>query len=407
MELAARLGGILVLAVFACARGATPGTAAPGDGAPAVYRGDLTVRMLLTGELTAEDAVVLVAPNANVWPLQIRWLAEDGAEVKAGDPVVEFDNSQLASNLEEMQVRAIEAATSLRGLRAQAASEEAQARFELEQSRGQLEKARLEAEAAQLMASIERERRVLEERRAELELEEAQQRLDSRRRADEAEIEIQKIDLDTARAAVARAEAGIDKLTLRATRDGIVIFEENRGEGRAYQVGDTIWPGQTVARLPDLATMMVEARLFDVDDGRVSAGMSVRATLDAFPDRAFGGRVREIDRIAKDSGRTSLRRFFRTKIDLDQVDPERMRPGMSVKVEVETTYEGLLLARRDALDWTAGGARAFLDGEGWKPVRPDLCDAEACAVDDGSLPPAADTRNADTRNAGTRTGETS
>ncbi len=384
-----RYGWVMLLAAIACARGAPPAPgAAPSNDGPAVSRGDLTLRMLLTGELKAEDAVALVAPNANIWPLQIRWLAEDGAEVAAGDRVVEFDNSQLASNLDEMQVRAIEASTRLDSLEAKAASDEAQAVFELEQSRGNLEKARLEAAAAELLAPIERQRRLLDLRRAELELEEAEYKLESRRQASAAEIEIQRIALGTARAEVDRAEAGIDKLALNAARDGILIFDENRREGRTYQVGDSVWPGQTVARLPDLETMIVEARLFDVDDGRIAPGMSVRATLDAFSDRVFSGRVREIDRIAKDTGRRSLRRFFRTTIDLDEADAERMRPGMSVKVEIETTHEDLLLARRDALDWTADGARARLADGSRKPVRLALCNAEVCAVDDGSLPAA-------------------
>ncbi len=390
MASAKRYGWVLLLAALACARGAPTGSPAPAPSAgPAVTRGDLTVRMLLTGELKAEDAVPLVAPNVNVWPLQIRWLAEDGAEVAAGDRVVEFDNSQLASNLDEMQVRAIEAAARLDSLEAKAASDEAQTVFELEQSRGRLEKARLEEQAAELLAAIERERRRLETRRAELELEEAEHRLAARRRANAAEIEIQRIALDAARAEVDRAVAGIDKLALKAARDGILIFQENRREGRSYQVGDPVWPGQTVARLPDLETTIVEARLFDVDDGRVAPGMRVRATLDAFPDQAFSGRVREIDPIAKDSDRRSLRRFFRTTIDLDEIDPERMRPGMSVKVEIETTLQDLLLARREALDWTADGARVRLADGSWKPVDLALCNADACAVDAGSLPAAA------------------
>ena len=48
------------------------------------------------------------------------------------------------------------------------------------------------------------------------------------------------------------------------------------------------------ARLPDMDTLFVRARLFDVDDGRLKAGQHVRARLDAFPDKVYGGRVREV-----------------------------------------------------------------------------------------------------------------
>lgn len=377
--------GWLALAALGCAR-ATSQPAPPDAAAtPArAVRGDLEVRVLLTGELVAEDAVLLDAPNVNIWPLQLRWLSEDGGEVKAGDRVVEFDSSQLTSNLEELRVQRISAATRLSSLTSQAAAEEAQAEFDLEQSRGNLQKARLENEASRLLAPIEKQRKELDLRRAELELEEAERKLESTRSSNRAEIEIQRIALEKAHDAVTQAENGIGKLTLQAPRDGILIVEEDRREGRTFQIGDNVWPGRTVARLPDLSTLIVEAQVFDVDDGRVVAGTPATATLDAFPDEVFAGRVRQIDRIARDSGILSQRRFFFARIDLDDVDPARMRPGMSVKVEIATIHEGVLLVPRTSLDWSASeGARVRLAGGGWQSVTLGPCNASACAVEDG------------------------
>ncbi|MEE8525915.1 MAG: efflux RND transporter periplasmic adaptor subunit [Thermoanaerobaculia bacterium] len=374
--------------VLVTALGCTRATSQPAPAEIAAMpaqavRGDLVVRVLLTGELVAEDAVLLVAPNVNIWPLQLRWLAEDGAEVAAGERVVEFDSSQLTSNLEELRVQRISAATKLTSLQSKTAAEEAQAEFELEQSRGNLEKARLEVAAARLMAPIEQQRRELDLRRAELELEKARLELESTKASHRAEIEIQRIAREKARAKVTRAETGIDELTLRARREGILIVDEDRREGRAYQIGDSVWPGRTVARLPDLETLIVEARVFDVDDGRVVPGMPVRATLDAFPGEVFTGRVRQIDRIARDSSFRSQRRFFFTRVDLDDVDPERMRPGMSVKIEIETVHEDVLWVPRTSLDWSAGGARVRLAGGGWQTVTLGPCNAAVCAIEDG------------------------
>ena len=92
-----------------------------------VTRGDFTSHFLLTGELVAQDAVLLVAPNANIWPLTVRWLEEDGAEVSRGDTIIEFDNSQLASKLEQLERSALEAANQLSSLRASVKAEEIEA----------------------------------------------------------------------------------------------------------------------------------------------------------------------------------------------------------------------------------------------------------------------------------------
>ncbi len=374
-----------MLAFLACA-GSEASERDSGRGAVrlAVTRGDLTTRVLLTGELIAEDAEPLVVPNANIWPMQIRWLAEDGIEVRAGEKLVEFDNSQLASNLEEMRTRATEAANRLDSLRARAATDEGTAVFDLEKKQAALEKAKLLAGVPKgVLAERTYRQRQLDLEKAELELAQAQSKLESTRRAKRAEIEIQRIALDKARSEVESTETRLELLALSAARDGILTLEQNRREDRTYQTGDAVYPGRIVGRLPDLSTMIVEAKLSDVDDGRVAAGMRIAATLDAFPDLAFGGRVRGVDTIADQPSSRSLRRFFRVRIDLDRLDLERMRPGMSVKVLIEQTREGVLLVPRSSLDASRPAPRVLLADGTWAQVELGACDATACIAESG------------------------
>ncbi len=375
---------VLIAALGLTACSGSEGAEVDAGSRLAVVRGDLTARMLLTGELVAEEAEPLVVPNANIWPVQIRWLAEDGIEVAAGDKLVEFDNSQLTSNLEQMRTQETEAANRLDSLRAQAASEEASTGFELERKRAALEKARLEAGIpAGVLAERAYRQRQLELNKAALALAEAESKLAATRRAKTAEIEIQRIALDKARGDVASAEVRIELLALTASRAGILILDNNWREDRPYQAGDSTYPGSIVGRLPDLSSMIVSANLFDVDDGRIAAGMAVVATLDAFPDLVFGGRIRDVDTIADEAGSRSRRRFFRVRIDLDRLDLERMRPGMSVKVLIEQTHEDSLLVPRRSLDVSRPAPRALLKGGTWAPVSLGACDAVMCVAESG------------------------
>ncbi len=382
-----RLFGLTVCTALtlACA-----GSRAATDGDPVASprlearRGELVERVLLTGELVAEDAVLLVAPNVNVWPLQIRWLAEDGAEVKAGESVVELDNSRVVTNLEERRAGVVEAVNRLAGAEAQAAGAGAEARFEMERRRAAFEKARIEAAVPRgLLPEVEYESKQLELEKAQLQLVEAEAKLASGRDSSRAQIEIERLALVKARRGIERSEEAVERLSLRAPRDGILILDDNRREGRRYHSGDTIYPGRTVARLPDLATLMVRAQLFDVDDGLLAPGMAVVATLDAFPDRAFTGRVREIDPVAMEASFRSLRRTFRVAIALDEVDPELMRPGMSVKVVAERRHDDLLLVPRASLDGIDSEPRVLLAGGDWRPVTLGPCNAILCAVREG------------------------
>lgn len=350
-----------------------------------VTRGDFAGEFVLTGELVAEDAVLLVAPNANIWPLTLRWLAEDGAQVRHGDTLVEFDNSQLAGNLEQLERAAVEAASQLAGLRATVRAEEIEAEVALERKKAELEKARLDADMpAELISKHELEERRLALERTELAFEEATHALELKRSSARARIEKQRIALAKAERGAARAREGIELLTLEAPRDGVLLVSINEREGRPFQSGDTLWPGRTVARLPELSSMLVEARLFDVDDGRARVGLPVRAVVDAFPELDLTGEIVEVNNIANEPDRRSQRRVFRTRVRLEGLDLDRMRPGMSVKVVVEERRPNVLLVPRAALGWSAdgsGGSVAATRPDGnLDPVEIGPCNREVCVL---------------------------
>jgi HlyD family secretion protein len=145
-----------------------------------------------------------------------------------------------------------------------------------------------------------------------------------------------------------------------------------------------VWVGLPVARIPDLDTMGVTAKLSDVDDGKVTPGEPVICTLDAYPDRTFPGRIAEIMPVAQEDGNRSLRRAYTVRIRLDASDPDRMRPGMSVKVEADgPPQEGVLLAPRAGFDLSADSPRARLASGREIPVKLGDCGDTSCIVLDG------------------------
>lgn len=379
-------GALLGLAVVA----ACSGVEAAADGHSrerfVVERGRFQPTILLTGEVVAEEAVRFVVPNANIWPVQIQWLAEDGAEIKAGSPVLSFDNSQLTADLEQRREAVLDAEERLASQRAAAASQLEEAAFGFEQAKASLAKARLDADVpAELFAAREYENRQLALHRAELELAKAEGVQRAAGSAGEADIALAAVALDKSRLAVATAERRLAALELLAPRDGVVLRHENREQAlRPYEIGDSVWPGLVVASLPDLSTLLVEASLYDVDDGRVIAGQPVVAQLDAYPEQTFGGRVRSVDALAEVPAARSSRRLFRVVVDLDESDLERLRPGMSVKLEVTgEAHESVLLVPRAAIDWSAETPRVrTADGEATAVELGD-CTADVCMATAG------------------------
>jgi multidrug efflux pump subunit AcrA (membrane-fusion protein) len=372
--------------LVACSRQADGSRGAARDTSePVVLRGDLVTEVLLTGELVAEEADLLVGPHANIWPLQIRWMVEDGSLVEQGDPIVEFDNSQLVSRLDEQRLSAFEAASRLASARATAGDRLATARLVLEQTRAELERARITASVPETMvAAREYHRLQLALQRAELEHQEAEHALEREQEITRADIEIQRIALDQARDRVRQAEQGADRLTLRAPRGGIVIIARNRREDRTFYEGDTVWPGQAVATLPDLDTLVVSADLFDVDDGSVVPGMTARTRIDAFPEEQLQGRVRTVDRFAQKTAWRSLRRTFKVILDVDGIDPGRMLPGMSVQVAIQRSVASdTLLVPRSSLVWSGDAPQVVRADGSTSAIELGPCNTAWCAVGAG------------------------
>jgi HlyD family secretion protein len=369
--------------------GCLGGARAEGEGSAGptaeltVRRGPFRERTLLTGELVAERGDAMVVPRTETFQLQIRWMAEDGVGVKAGDPVVEFDNSSFASEIEQKRLSESDTASQLARSEAETRTNLAEKAFTVEQRRADVEKARIQAFVDKsLLPLAEYQDRQLALRRAEMELAKAEDDLASYKKASASDVAVQQITLDRSRREIRNAEEAISALTLKAPRDGMVLAAQHPWEGRKLQEGDSAWTGMTVATLPDLSSMVVEASLSDVDDGRIVPDMRVVCVLDAYPSLTFPGRIVEITPVARQAARSALLRYFPVRIVLDRPDPARMRPGMSVRVEVMgPEVKDALLAPRAGLDLTAEPPRALLASGGTAPVRIKSCSALDCVVE--------------------------
>jgi HlyD family secretion protein len=345
-----------VITALACA---VPETPLHGDNPPA--RSELVVAVdeplvltqVLTGVLVAEQADRMIVPNVNQWPLSIRSLAEHGALVDAGDLVVEFDNANVSNELDRQRVAVLDALSQLEGTSARAENSLAESQLEVARKQAERDKAAIAARVPEgLRSELERQRLSVALERAELELETALRKLASDRIAAQADIEIARVNLDRVSERLARTESWIEQLALRAPRAGYIEVVQSNREDRIYQVGDGAYPGDVVAQLPSLESMIVRARLFDVDDGTIGPGLDATVVLDAVPERTFTGRVRSVQSVAQQESGRSLRRSFEVLVDLDQLDLDTMRTGMSAKVAIsrEEAVPGAVKVARAAVE---------------------------------------------------------
>lgn len=301
-------------------------------------RGAGEQKLLLTGELRAVNSRDLMVPRVPGWRTTIRWMPDDGVRIAAGERVLELDNSSYVSELEEAKLAVVSAGSALVRARADAATAHAEKEFAVRKAALELRKAKLEADIPEKLLSVrEYQERQLERERKETALEKATEDLSAQ--SAEAAAEEANLDLDLEKALRERegAEFGIQTMSLTAPRDGMVLVADHPWEKRKLRIGDTVFVGWSVASLPDLSSMRVEARLFDVDDGLVEVGMKAEVVLDGHPGITYDATVVEIPSLADVTEANSLRRAFKILLDIETTDTDRMRPGMSAKVVITTS----------------------------------------------------------------------
>jgi HlyD family secretion protein len=104
--------------------------------------------------------------------------------------------------------------------------------------------------------------------------------------------------------------------------------------GRKVQVGDTVFATRLVAHIPDLSSLRVQAWVSETHVQQVKAGQDVDLYLDAYPDNRFRGIIAEVSQSAEAVRRWGKSNYFKTDIQMDKLDPDIMKPGMSVKCDV-------------------------------------------------------------------------
>lgn len=330
---------IAVVLLLGC--GALLGVGHYGRHSPAiatfeVKRGEFIDSTQFRGEVKALKSITISAP-AEAGDLQILKIASDGAQVKQGETVVEFDKTKTQQDLAQYR-------SSLRYTQADIEQARAQGRLTEEQDVTAVMKARFDVEAAKLDASkeeivskIEGAEAKMKVADAEQKLREAEQKLRSDRAASQATINDKIESSKKAAFDVQRAERALSKMTLQAPSAGMTsLVPVWHPEGESpFKPGDRAWPGAPLVELPDTSSLRISARVDETERGRLALKQLVTVQLDAIPDRQFTGAIEQISTIATEdfSAGWPIPRNFDLRIALDQADG-RLKPGMTAQVTV-------------------------------------------------------------------------
>lgn len=130
-------------------------------------------------------------------------------------------------------------------------------------------------------------------------------------------------------AALAEAKVDLDRTTIYAPIDGVVI-------ARKVEAGQTVAASFSAPELfliaQDLTQMQIEAAVSEADVGGVQEGQRVSFLVDAFPNRQFSGKVRQV-RFAPTTNQNVV--SYTTVVDVNNAD-RKLRPGMTANASIIT-----------------------------------------------------------------------
>jgi HlyD family secretion protein len=331
--------GLPVLAAFAALAWVVSGRTGAGGAGDwvEVGREDLVIGVPVTGTLAAIDSTQLGPPAVqDLWDFKITYLAPEGTLVRPGDRVMAFDATPLQNTLHD---KTAERDTAEKDL------EKKRTNLEIERHDDELKLAEAEAERRKdgLKTDVPSElvkRNELKAARTDLRLAERQiaylhQRLDLEGRGATAQMDALRARRDRAAVRVAEVQAAIARMTVHATRAGTVVYIANR-QGIKKKIGDSCWRMEKILEIPDLTRMRGEAEVDEADAGRIVPGQRVTLHLDAHPERLFAGSVRELRAAVEARADASPEKVVRLRLAVDRTDPQRMRPGMRFRGEIET-----------------------------------------------------------------------
>ena len=320
-----------------------------------VMSGKFEVLVIITGELQAERSEQITGPqelrsrNLRIGNIRIQDLIPEGTVVDSGDYVALLDRSESDNALKDMED----------------ALERAEAQYTRTQLDTTITLSNLRDDLINLHYTVEERRLTLEQskfeppatiRQAEINLDRAERGLEQAKQ--NYQLRIQQANEDMNEAAINLAQQRrryqemldvLEKFTIRAPKSGMVIYHRE-WNGSRRTVGSTISPWDlTVATLPDLSSMLSRTYVNEIDVSRVRAGQDVRIGVDAFPEKAFTGRIIQVANVGEQMPNTDAK-VFEVQIRVNEYDAI-LRPAMTTSnVIVTQTYDDVLYIPLEAIN---------------------------------------------------------
>ncbi len=265
-----------------------------------VRQSDVVMRSYARGELRAVRSATLIAPNL-FGTVQVTRMASLGSVAREKNLVVEFDDAELLSRLEEKQLELDQIDEQVKKAEADLAIRNNQDQVELLRAKYGVRRSELEVKRNELLPQIDRRKNELNLDETKRRLTQLQSDIQSRLQQAQAEMAVLRERRNKGVMEMSREKMRLSQVKLLSPMTGLVAVRQNR-TGMYFpgmtipdiREGDQIQPGIPVADILDLSELEVVAKIGEIDRASLKEGQEVLMKLDAVAGKTFHGAIKSM-----------------------------------------------------------------------------------------------------------------
>lgn len=295
-----------------------------------VKKGQFKVEITSSGELQALNSIEILGPiearRYRIGNFTIETMVDEGTVVKKGDFIASLDKTELFGRMEDRRLDLEQTLATFDQTQLDTALVLRLERDNLINLEYEVGAKKLVLDQSQYEPPAIIKQNEYNYQKAIRDLQQAKERYRIKSLQEKARMVEVSARLLESQLEVSQMQDALDKFTVTAPQNGMVIYYQGRGgkvkEGSQISSWDPV-----VATLPDLSIMQSITYINEVDIRKIKVGQKVQIGLDAFPDKKLTGQVIQVANVGQQRPNSDAK-VFEVLVRVNESD-ELLRPAMT------------------------------------------------------------------------------
>lgn len=300
-----------------------------------VKRGTFLEELTEEGNLKSVNSINISAPNISYryGSLKITSMIKDGQEVKKGDTLIIFDQSEIKKAIVTSQQQLEIANAEFEKLKATQQSEIEDLEADLEIARISQEISKINFEQAVYESEVAKKEINLKLETANISLERAREQIENKKKIQQEDLFQKTLNIKQLTIVLEDANRTLNSMCVISPSPGIAVLKDNWMTSQKWQIGDSPYSGTVLIELPDLSQMMAEVKINEVDITKIQTGLKVQVRPDAYSDSVFSGKITTVANLAQNKDAKSKIKIFPVQIGISGASTNLL-PGLTVSCKI-------------------------------------------------------------------------